>query len=162
MPHAAPRTDVVDGLAAAGTTGESHWDGWGWIELFVAVQLLWGVFLFIPGAQPYRTLVRAMPYVSSLVALVLSMRYGPRERLSASGRWLLASFALLVMNLLHAETHLKAGLSQVIFQISIAAPMFWTSRMMHSQEQLTRLLRILFAASFLNAALGVLQVYFPE
>ena len=53
---------------------ESTQDGWGWIELFAASQLLWGALLFVPGVQPYRMYIRALPYVASLAALVFAMR----------------------------------------------------------------------------------------
>ena len=81
---------------------------------------------------------------------------------STSGKWLLASFALLALNLLHAETRVAAGIAQVVFQIGIAAPMFWMAGMIGSRERLARLLSVIFVASFLSAAIGVLQVYFPE
>ena len=56
----------------------------------------------------------------------------------------------------------KAGLAQLIFQISIAAPMFWAARSVRSPERLARLLWIIFAASLVSAAVGVLQVYYPD
>ena len=65
------------------------------------------------------------------------------------------------MNLLHAETRVAAGIAQVIFQISIAAPMFWMAGMIGSRDRLARLLSVIFVASFFSAAIGVLQVYFP-
>ena len=126
---------------------ESTQDRWGWIELFAAIQILWGALLFIPGVQPYRIYIRALPYVASLGALVFAMRRSSGEPLPASSRWLLASFALLAASLLHADTHLKAGLAQLVFQISIAAPMFWVARSVRSPERLARLLGVIFAAS---------------
>src|SRR6185295_9815504 len=94
--------------------------------------------------------------------LAFSMRRSSGEPMSASGKWLLASFALLTVNLLHEETYLNAGLAQIAFQISIAAPMFWVSRMVRSPERLARLLWIIFAGSFVSGAVGVLQVYYPD
>jgi hypothetical protein len=135
---------------------------WGWIELFAAIQLLGGGALFIPSVQSYRMYIRAVPYVASLGALVFFTGRGSSEPLPASSKWLLASLVLLVVNLLHPETHLEAGIAQLIFQISIAAPMFWVARTVLSQERLARLLWISFAASFASACLGVLQVYYPD
>src|SRR5687768_9603931 len=89
----------------AGRARESTPHGWGWIELFVTIQLLWGALLFIPGVQPYRMYIRAVPYVASLGALVFAMGRSSGEPLPASSRWLLASFALLAASLLHADTH---------------------------------------------------------
>ena len=66
---------------------------WGWLELFVAVQVLWGVLLFVPGSQGYRFYIRAFPFVSSLVALAACMRRvaagadpGTKEALAVANR----------------------------------------------------------------------------
>jgi hypothetical protein len=134
---------------------------WGGIELFAAMQLLWGALLFIPGAQPYRTSIRALPYLASLAALLYSMGRGSADPPPASGRWLLACFALLAASLLHPDTHLHPGIAQVAFQLSIAAPMFWAARTVQSQTRLARLLWTVFGASLVSAAVGVLQVYHP-
>src|SRR5687767_13474210 len=85
---------------------------WGWAEVFLAIQLLWGVALFVPGMQAYRSYLRALPYVASLVAVVYYFRRPTGESLHPSGRWLVISLGLLVLNLLHATTHSMAGLAQ--------------------------------------------------
>jgi hypothetical protein len=137
-------------------------DRWGWAELFIALQLLWGLVLFLPGAQAYRVYIRALPYVISAASLVYYFRRSTGEPLPRSAKWLLASFALLVLNLLHPTTHLRAGIGQIVFQISIAAPAFWMARAVRTTERLTVLLWVLFASSFVASAVGILQVYFPE
>ena len=164
MPHSAPSSDVLRYVPIASDASDAPAaNRWGWVELFAVMQLLYGALLFVPGAQQYRVVVRSAPYVASLAALlVFLVRRHPREPLSPSGKWLLASFALLAANLLHAETRLQAGLAQIVFQVSIAAPMFWAAAMVHDQRRLTRLLWIICGAGFLNAALGVLQVYEPD
>ena len=130
MPDLSPPSSLLRASPfAADASRASLKERWGWIELFAAMQLLWGVLLFIPGVQPYRMYVRGMPYVASLGALVWCMRGASGERLPAASLWLMASFALLAVNLLHTETYPAAGIAQVILQISIAAPMFWAARM---------------------------------
>ncbi len=111
MPHRSPPADVFRYARAADATRASAAERWGWVELFVALQLLWGAVLFVPGAQPYRMLVRAVPFVASLAALAFSMRRGDGERLTASGRWLLASYALLAAKLLHPGARLEEGIA---------------------------------------------------
>jgi hypothetical protein len=137
-------------------------DRWGWVEIFLAVQLLWGVALFIPGAQAYRTPVRATPYLVSAAALVYYFRAPTGEPLHASAKWMMASFGLLSLNLLHATTHSMAGVAQIVFQISIAAPIFWMARAVRSDRRVMRMVWLLFAASFASSALGILQVYYPN
>src|SRR5262245_38867469 len=118
-----PSADIIPFVPVlAGTSRAPVEQRWGWIELFAGIQLLWGAARLIASAQSYRMLSRAAPFVASLGGLVFSMRRASRESLPASGRWLLASFALLAASLLHPDTNLKAGIAQLVFQISIAAP----------------------------------------
>ena len=113
---AAPWAEPEEAGATAGG------DRWGWVEMFLAIQLLWGAALFVPGAQAYRAAVRALPYLASAAALVYYFRAPTGEPLHASARWMLASFGVLTLNLLHATTHSMAGVAQIVFQVSIAAP----------------------------------------
>ena len=136
-------------------------DRWGWLEIFVLVQLMWGVLLFIPGSQAYRTYIRAFPYVTSLIALVVCARSTGTEALVPGSRWLLAAGMLLMANLLHEETQMRAGLAQIVFQASIAAPMFWAARIGQGDVRLRRVVWLILLSSFASAALGILQVYYP-
>jgi hypothetical protein len=56
---------------------------------------------------------------------------------------------------------LTAGIAQVVFQLAIAAPVFWTSRSSINERRLERLIILVFAANFVSALLGLLQVYYP-
>ena len=163
MPHLSPPSSLAGAMPfVADRPRVSVKEPWGWIELFVTIQILWGALFFLPGVQPYRQYIRAVPYLASLGALAWSERRASATPLPAPARWLLASFALLAANLLHAETYLEAGIAQIIFQVSIAAPMFWVARTVRSRARLERLLWIIFAASFASASVGVLQVYAPD
>jgi hypothetical protein len=135
---------------------------WGWPEAFIALQLLWGVVFFVPGAQSYRTYLRAMPYIISGASLLYYFRRATGEPLPAASKWLLASAVLLLVNLLHPTTHLMAGFGQIVFQICIAAPLFWMGRAVRDERRLTTLVWVVFGSSFLASAVGILQVYFPS
>jgi len=137
-------------------------DRWGWPELFIALQLLWGLALFIPGAQAYRTIIRATPYVLSGAALVYYFRGGREQSLPASTTWLIVSFGLLLLNLLHETAHWVAGSAQIVFQICISAPVFWMAKAVRTNAHLHRVLWVFFIASAIGAIVGVLQVYFPK
>jgi hypothetical protein len=138
---------------------ESH--RWSWAEVFVAIQLLLGLVLFLPGAQTYRTVIRAMPYLVSGAALLYYFRQGTGERLPASTNWLMAMLVLLLVNLLHETTHWLAGIGQVVFQLCIVAPAFWMGRAVRTESHLMRVIWVLFVASVLSSGFGILQVYFP-
>ena len=158
-PFSAPHFFRVRGKAHVLATPEVEW---GWVEVFIALQLLWGLVLFVPGAQGYRVYIRALPYVISGASLVYYFRRETGEPLPRNTKWLLASFVLLLLNLLQPTTHLMAGIGQIIFQISIAAPAFWMARAVRSEGRLTMFLWVLFASSLLASGVGILQVYFPE
>ena len=157
-------TDAVAILPAAPVEiGYDDFDErWGWAEVFLVIQLLWGVALFVPGMQAYRAYLRALPYMASLGAMVYYFRQPTGERVHASGRWLVVSLGVLVLNLLHATTHSTAGLAQIVFQLSILAPALWMTRAVRTEKRLARMLWILFASSAISSLVGVLQVYYPE
>lgn len=142
------------------TATDEQWLGFA--EAFIAMQLLWGVFLFIPGAQAFRMVVRATPYLVSGGAILYYFRNATGANLPSSTKWLTLSFLLLLMNLLHESAHLSAGLAQVVFQACIAAPVFWMPRSVRTEAHIRRLIWIVFTSSALGAVLGILQVYFPE
>ena len=147
---------------SAETENIAHWsDPWGWLELFVLSQVFWGVLLFVPGSQAFRIYVRAFPYVVSLVALVSCARSSGTDTAVPGARWIIAAMLLLVANLVHDETWFMAGVAQVVFQLAIAAPVFWTSRADITERRLDRLILLIFGANFVSAALGLLQVYYP-
>ena len=135
---------------------------WGWLEVFVLIQVLWGVLLFVPGSQAYRTYIRAFPYVSSFVALVACARSIGADTAGPGARWILLSLMLLVASLMHPATWMMSGLAQIMFQLALAAPIFWAVRVWITPERLERLIVLVFAAHFLSAGLGLLQVYYPD
>src|SRR5688500_12932516 len=120
---------------------------WGFLEWFVIVQVLWGVLLFVPGSQAYRVYIRGFPYIFSLVALIVCMRSSGADSGAPGARWMLASLALLVANLTHTSTWLLSGMAQVVFQLSIAAPVFWTARYWITRDRLERLILLVFAGN---------------
>ena len=134
----------------------------GFAEAFIAVQLLWNLLLFVPGAQAMRAMIRATPYLISGAAIIYYFRHSTGERLPSSAKWLVVAFLLMLLNMLHETAHMVAGAAQIVFQLCIAAPAFWMSRSVRSESRLRRFVWVVFVGSALGAALGILQVYFPE
>jgi hypothetical protein len=141
---------------------EVNREPWGWLETFVLIQVIWGVLLFLPGSQAYRTYIRGFPYVASLVALIGCLRSGHIDVFGPGARWIVVSLFLLVASLMHPDSWLTSGTAQIVFQLSIAAPIFWAVGTWTTRERLERLLWLVFAANFAGAAVGLLQVYYPE
>jgi hypothetical protein len=138
-------------------------NGRGWLELFVAVQYCSTAVLLIPGTQPLRIFVRAFPYVLSLAMLYLigNAHRGGRK-LPPGGMLLTMGLVVLGINLMHPSTDLSAGVAQVVFQLSIAAPLYWASRLKLDRARLDWLLWLMFLSNAASAVLGLLQVYYPD
>jgi hypothetical protein len=135
---------------------------WGWLEIFVLIQVLWGLLLFVPGSQGFRMYIRALPYLSSFVALLASSQAIGAESIGPGARWIIASLVLMVACLMHPATWMMSGVAQIVFQLSLAAPIFWAVRVWITQERIERLLWLVFAAHCFSAGLGLLQVYYPD
>jgi hypothetical protein len=161
-PDRRPVSSIGMEVEAVEPNGRTLWDRAEWIEIFIGVQFLWGALIFIPGAQQYRGFIRALPYVSSLGMLGFYALQRTREPLPRSGGLMLSALLLLVVNLLHPTSQLNAGLAQCVFQLSIAAPLFWAHKSVRTPALVERLVVLIFAMNALSAGLGVLQVYFPE
>lgn len=134
----------------------------GLLECFIIIQFLWGVLLFIPGAQSFRPYIRALPYVSSLA--LFAFYYGARKHFRPTGLTKLVGLALLllVLNLAHPQTQFLAGLAQCVFQFSIAAPVFWAGKAIRNPRFLNRILWLIFVLCAANSLVGLLQIYFPQ
>jgi hypothetical protein len=134
---------------------------WGWPEFFVALTLLSSGLMFLPGTSSIRMLVRALPYMFSLGLLLLYGISAVRGRLPAGGRMLAAALVLLAINLLHPGTTLIVGLAQWVFQLSIAAPLFWFGKAVVGRVHFWRVLWVLFLACAAHSVIGVLQAIYP-
>lgn len=132
------------------------------IEAFVALQFLWGALVFVPGAQEYRGYIRALPYLASLGMLALFGMLRRHQEFARGSGLIICALLLLVLNLLHPSTQLNAGVAQCIFQLAIAAPLFWAHKTVRDSRELERLLVLIFVVNAFSAGLGVLQVYFPD
>jgi hypothetical protein len=138
-----------------------HVEAWGWLELFVLSQVFWGVLLFIPGSQSFRFYIRAFPYLTSLIAVIACARSNTMNAKVPGAGWILAALTLLIANLVRTETWFTAGVAQVVFQLAIAAPVFWAARMWITGARIERLILLIYAGNCLSAVLGLLQVYYP-
>lgn len=140
----------------------TFWDRNLWMHLFLAVQFLWAVPMFFPGGQSLRFFMRALPFVSSLGLMAVLFNWHPTSRVAPGSRLLVAALLLLPLNLLHPTSLLGAGIAQCVFQLSIAAPLFWAHKLVRSPARLQALLVSTLIMNFAGAALGILQVYYPE
>lgn len=136
-------------------------NGRGWLELFIAVQYCSTAVLLIPGTQPVRIFIRTLPYVASL-AMLYAIGRGGTQKLPPGAVLLISALVVLTINLFHPYTDLSAGVAQIVFQLSIAAPLFWAARLRLDQSRLNWLLWLMFSFNAASAVLGLLQVYYPD
>ncbi len=134
---------------------------WGWLELFIPLLFLLNGLLLFPGTQPFRFAIRATPYLASLASLALFRRNG-RMPLAPGGFAMQLVLVLLVLNLFHPQTQIRAGLAQFFLQLAILAPAFWAAGLVTGERRLIRLLWIFWAVNVAGVAVGLLQIYFPD
>ena len=109
-------------------------DAWGWAEVFIAMQLLWGSCCSCPAPRDTASTSGRFHTSSAVRRSCTTSGARPASRFPST-KWLLASFGLLlVLNLLQPTTQLMAGIGQIVFQISIAAPAFWMARAVRSER----------------------------
>ena len=153
----------ADFEAAGDPEREGNAAGLSWIIYgSLTLQFLSAATLFIPGTQPIRNYVRAMPYLAALLPLADSLTKTRRGWRPAGTTLIVGALMLLVVNLLHPTTQVGAGIAQCVFQLAIAAPLFWMSKAVRSTRQFERVLILVFLMNFVSAGLGILQVYYPD
>jgi len=70
-------------------------DRWHALELFIAAQFLWGALLFVPGAQAFRALIRALPYVTSALMALAYIRRVPKLKPPIAASFLVGALAVM-------------------------------------------------------------------
>lgn len=126
------------------------------------LQFLSAAILFIPGTQPIRNYVRATPYLAALLPLAITFMKSRSGWRPAGATLIVGALMLLAMNLLHATTQVSAGIAQCVFQLAIAAPLFWMPKAVRTARQFERVLILVFLMNSVSAGLGILQVYYPD
>src|SRR5208282_2824843 len=148
------RTSYMDDSEVRAAPGQTSW---GLLEAFVLLQYLSNAALLLPGAQSLRIAIRALPYLSSFALLILYAHRAPSwKRFPATGLLALA-LGLMMLEMLHPDTSVFAGLGQIAFTICIAAPAFWVGKVVRNKIQLDRVLYLIFLANALGAFVGFLQ-----
>jgi hypothetical protein len=134
----------------------------GWMETFVFSQFLLPAVLFLPGAQSFRIVVRTLPYLFCALLLPVYHAQVKKVRLPTCSRFLIAALLLLVLELLHPQSALIAGIAQCCFQLCIALPLYWGFGMVQSAQRLRRLLWLILLANGIGAGVGLLQAVYPQ
>ncbi len=136
---------------------------WGLAEFFVISQTAIPALLYLPGTQPLRLYIRVASFGISL-ALLLWWGFG-HAKISAkhpAQPWLVATLIYIAAMIVHPFSNSTfAGLAQLVLYLSVAAPLFWASSVVHGPDHLARLVALLLVCNGVNSVVGVLQVYDP-
>jgi hypothetical protein len=135
---------------------------WGWLELFVIMQVLAPAILFLPGTQALRVPIRILPFAMSLAGLlaVFMARRDPRPH--PAWALMVGIIAYLTLMVLHPYTNtFITGAAQTALYAAAMAPVFWAPYFVKGDRQIVRVLGIILVCNGINAAVGVMQVIDP-
>jgi hypothetical protein len=130
-----------------------------WLYGFLLFQFACQSAMILAPVGELRIGFRAAAYLSSVAMLLLPL--GGRLH---PVRWLaVAVIAVTTLGLFHPSLNTPfAGLGQVGMTLAVWAPVFWVGRIRLTPESLRRVLLLLWGFNTLSAAVGVLQVYYPD
>ena len=136
---------------------------WGFLEIFVILQVLAPAILYLPGTQPLRVPIRMLPFALSIAGLIYVFRATRDPRPHPAWFMLLAIVGYLTLMVLHPNTNsFLAGVAQVGLYVSVMAPVFWAPYLVRNTQQVFRVLTIILICNGINAGVGVLQVVNPD
>lgn len=146
-PHAATT------VPAAGATPR-------WLYAYLLGQMACQVVLLIPGVGAFRPIARSAAFGLSLaILLVVSKRPLTRHPVR-SVLWVV--LLILFLSAFNPESGGPlAAFASFCMHLAIVGPIFWVARLRCGQQELTRLLILMWVLSTASATVGVLQVWFP-
>jgi hypothetical protein len=132
------------------------------LEGFLAVEFLCQLALLVPALNvgPLRVVWRMGVFVLS-IALIGLLR-GKRRAAPAAvaAFWVMA---LITLELFHPDGNtVLAVLAQWAMYLAVLAPLFWMPRLDISPRMLRRVLLLYWGFYSISAAVGLLQVYYPN
>jgi hypothetical protein len=136
--------------------------GW-FLEAFILAQVVLPALLFLPGTQAARVPIRMAPFGFGLLGLAFLMYSQRKVRPHPATALLILAIAYLATMIASPGTNTTmAGIAQVMLYFCVMAPVFWAPQLVHSKQQIHRILAILLICNGLNAVVGVLQVKYPD
>jgi hypothetical protein len=154
---------ILDVAASSSAVAPDQSRRWGFLEWFILGQLLLPTLLFLPGTQALRVPIRIAPFALGLSGF--AMMLAARRHVSphpVTGMLVLILLYLLAMIPAPGTNTPLCGLAQVMLYFSVMAPVFWAPALVKNGRQLRRIVTILLICNGIDAAVGVLQVKFPD
>jgi hypothetical protein len=138
-------------------------DGFGWLEIFVILQIVLPAVLYLPGTQSIRVPIRVAPFAISLIALAWDAVQRRNSKFHPSFYLLLLAVLYVTTMIFSPSTNsFMSGFGQVALYLSVLAPVIWAPRYVKSIDQVNRVLAILLVCNGINACVGVMQVVDPQ
>jgi hypothetical protein len=157
------RSSILEVAASSSAGAKDEFRRWGFLEWFILGQLALPALLFLPGTQALRVPIRIAPFALALSGFAV-MFAAPRRVTPhpAAGMLVLILLYLLAMIPAPGTNTPLCGLAQVMLYFSVMAPVFWAPALVKHSRQLRRIVAILLICNGIDAAVGVLQVKYPD
>lgn len=134
--------------------------GPGWVYAYLCIQFLCQLALLPSFLAPGRILFRSAAFGTSLLFLVIVP--GKAQTRHPVRHALAAVLAILALSALNPDGGAPLAIAaSLAFHVSVVGPVFWVARLRCDATTLDRMLLALWAFATANAAVGVLQTYFP-
>jgi hypothetical protein len=130
------------------------------LEGFVIVEIVCQLALLSGTLEHFRIVFRTAVFGLSLGLLFLLPGHGKLHPAAKAAFFMLAILALEILN--PEVNSMIAAAAQSGMYLAILAPLFWVSRLRIDLSEMRRVLSLQWAFQSMSAAVGVLQVYFPD
>lgn len=156
-------TSVAQSSAQPAVAIGGRGDRWGFLELFVIAQVVLPALLFFPGTQALRIPIRIAPFALSVCGFwfLISARRRPPIHPACIALILVVVYLATMIAAPNTNT-IIAGAGQTFMYAAVMAPLFWAPTLVRDKNQLIRVLKIIMICDGVNAAVGVLQVKYPD
>lgn len=131
-----------------------------WAYWFMAFLFGFQILLLLPPFGPSRAIIRAGTYMFGLVLLVLLRGRGIKH---PAASFAVAVMLILILSMANPNTNsLIAGAATITLYLATLSPLFWVPKLRINLATLHRVVFVFWAFHAVSAALGVLQVIYPE
>jgi len=130
-----------------------------WLTTFVVVQILCQLLMMSESIGSMRVIFRSAVFLMSAGFLIV---VPGREHAHPAKLWMVSALLVVALAVFHPTTNAAmAGIAHFTLYLSIAAPLFWVTRLAVTDKILRRIILILWVFHTASAAVGVLQMHFP-
>ncbi|WP_394838050.1 hypothetical protein LVJ94_14155 [Pendulispora rubella] len=134
--------------------GSSHW-----LLAVIVIQFVCQIAL-MGSLGRYRAVVRSVAFLASLMCVALVPKGGLRH---PARSWAVFAIGLVGLQILNPNTAgFFGGVAHLAMYFAVISPIFWVGRLKIDMDDFRRIIIVFWTFYALSAAVGMLQVYFPD